>query len=138
VRLSAARIGVHEVPILLDDVTFWDVVWWMIMVFFFTMAIWIFVTVFADILRRNDLSGIAKAVWLLLIFVFPFIGVLIYLIARPKMTEQDRELIEQYQAQQRRLSGYSAADEIAKAQQLRDSGAITAEEFESLKRRALL
>jgi len=124
-------------PILLDEVSFFDVVWWMIMVFFFTMAIWVFIAVFADIFRRNDLSGLMKAFWVLLIFILPFLGVLIYLIARPKMTEQDRRMMEQYETQARRAAGYSATDEIARAQQLKDSGAITTEEFESIKRRAL-
>lgn len=125
------------VPLLLDDVTFWDVVWWMIMAFFFVMAIWIFVAVFGDILRRNDLSGFAKAGWILLIFVLPLLGILIYMIARPAMTEQDQQMFEQYQQRTQRAVGYSVADEIAKAQKLRDAGAISAEEFEAMKKRAL-
>ena len=124
-------------PLLLDDTSFWDVVWWMVMLFFFTMAIWLFVAIFADIFRRNDISGWVKAGWIFLIFVLPFIGILIYIVARPKMTEQDRQMIEQYQVTTQRAVGYSPTDEIARAQQLRDSGAITAEEFEAIKRRAL-
>ena len=124
-------------PLLLDDTSFWDVVWWMIMLFFLTMAIWLFVAIFADIFRRNDISGIVKAAWILLIFILPFLGILIYIIARPKMTEQDRQIMEQYRATQQRAVGYSVTDEIARAQQMRDSGAITADEFEAIKRRAL-
>jgi len=105
--------------------------------FFWVMAIWIFISIFGDIFRRNDLSGFAKAGWILLIFVVPFLGVLIYMIARPKMTEQDREIITKAQEQQRRLEGYSAADEVAKLTKLRDAGDISAEEFEELKRRAM-
>jgi type VI protein secretion system component VasK len=125
-------------PILLDTTSFWDVVWWMIMVFFFTMAIWVFISIFADIFRRNDLSGFAKAAWLLLIFILPFLGALAYLIFRPKMTEQDKQMIEEYETRMKRMAGYSPAEEISRAQALKDSGAITAEEFETLKRRALL
>ena len=124
-------------PLLLDDVSFWDVVWWMVMLFFFTMAIWLFVAIFADIFRRNDISGLAKAGWIFLIFILPFLGILIYIIARPKMTEQDRQMMETYQVTSQRAVGYSPVDEIARAQQLRDSGAITAEEFDSIKKRAL-
>jgi hypothetical protein len=102
------------------------------------MAIWIFISLFADIFRRNDLSGWAKAGWLLLIFIVPFLGCLIYIIARPKMTEQDREMIEQAQEAQRRIEGYSAADEIQKLSALRDSGKISAEEYEDLKRKAMI
>jgi hypothetical protein len=110
----------------------------MFVFFFWFMAIWIFITVFADIFRRNDLSGWGKAGWVFLIFVLPFIGVLIYMIARPKMTEQDKQMIEQAQEAQRRVSGYSAADEVSKLSALRDEGKITAEEYEELKRRALM
>lgn len=123
-------------PILLET-TFWEVVWWMIMVFFFTMAIWVFISIFADIFRRDDLSGIMKAVWIFALFIIPFLGALLYIIFRPKMTEQDRQMIEEYTEKQRRMAGYSATDEIAKAQALKDSGAITVEEFEAIKRKAL-
>jgi hypothetical protein len=54
---------------------------------FMFMYIWMFIGVFADIFRRHDLSGGAKAGWVLLIFVLPLLGVLIYLIARPSVTE---------------------------------------------------
>jgi hypothetical protein len=54
---------------------------------FMFMYIWMFIGVFADIFRRHDLSGGAKAGWVLLIFVLPLFGVLIYLIARPSVTE---------------------------------------------------
>jgi hypothetical protein len=124
-------------PILLET-TFWEVVWWMIMVFFFTMAIWVFISIFADIFRRDDLSGIMKAVWIFVLFIIPFLGALIYLIFRPKMTAQDQRMIEEYETRQRRMAGYSATDEIAKAQALKDSGAISAEEFENLKKKALM
>jgi hypothetical protein len=109
----------------------------MIVFFFWVMAIWIFISIFADIFRRNDLSGWAKAGWILLLFVLPFLGALIYVIARPKMTEQDREIMQKAQEQQRRLEGYSAADEVAKLARLRDAGDISAEEYERLKARAM-
>lgn len=125
-------------PILLDDVSFFDVVWWMIIMFFWVMAIWVFIAIFTDIFRRNDHSGWAKAGWCFLIFVLPFLGALIYIIARPKMTEQDRQMIEQAQAVQQRLANYSPSEEISKAQALLSSGAITQAEFDELKRRAMI
>ena len=121
------------VPILLDDVSFWDVVWWMLMVFFWMMILWAFIVVFGDILRRTDLSGWAKAGWIFLIFILPFIGILIYMIARPASTPADVA----YQPQAQRASGYSATEEIAKAQALLQSGAITQQEFDTIKQRAL-
>jgi hypothetical protein len=118
------------------EVTFWEGVWWIFVMFAWILFFWMFIAIFADILRRRDLSGIKKALWILAIFVLPLLGILIYMIVRP-VTEQDREMAVQMQQQARVASGYSAADEIAKLQGLKDSGAITAEEFEQMKRKAL-
>ncbi len=118
--------------------TFGEILWSMLIFFFWFMAIWIFIMIFADIFRRNDLSGVAKAGWIILIFILPFIGAMIYLIARPKMTEQDKEMMEQAQQAQARMSGYSAADEVAKLAKLRDEGKITAEEYEAAKKKAMM
>jgi Short C-terminal domain/Phospholipase_D-nuclease N-terminal len=118
--------------------TFGDILWGMLVFFFWFMAIWIFITVFADIFRRNDLSGWAKGGWILLIFIVPFIGALIYLIARPKMTAQDKEMIDRAQEAQRRVSGYSPAEEIDRLAKLRDSGEITADEYAEMKRKAMM
>ena len=114
-----------------------SVLWTMLVLFFWVMAIWIFIAIFSDIFRRNDLSGWAKAGWIFLIFIVPFLGALIYVIARPKMTEQDRRQMAEAEEMQRRISGYSAADEIEKLGKLRDEGKITPEEYESMKARAL-
>ncbi|MDH4140748.1 MAG: SHOCT domain-containing protein [Coriobacteriia bacterium] len=117
--------------------TFVDIIWSMVAFFFWFMIIWMFIGVFGDIFRRDDISGWAKAGWIALIFFLPFLGILIYMIARPKMTEQDKRLMAEALERERRLSGYSVADEIAKAAQLRDAGTISADEFEAIKSRAL-
>ena len=117
--------------------TFSDIFASFVVFFFWFMAIWIFIAVFADIFRRNDIHGLAKAGWIVLIFLIPFVGALIYIIARPKMTEQDRRQMAEAEEMQRRISGYSAADEIEKLGKLRDEGKITPEEYESMKARAL-
>ncbi len=67
-----------------------DFIWSLVVFFFWIALIAMFIMVFADIFRRNDLSGLAKAMWILLLVVFPLVGVLIYVIVRPRMTEQDR------------------------------------------------
>ena len=115
-----------------------EVLWAMLAFFFFFMAIWIFIAVFSDIFRRRDLSGGAKALWVILIFIVPFLGAIIYMIVRPKMTEQDKEDMARAQEAQRRMQGYSAADEIAKLATLRDEGKISAEEYEQMKAKALM
>jgi hypothetical protein len=120
-------------PILLT--TFLEVVAWIVIVFFWTLAIWMFISVFADIFRRRDMSGFGKAMWIILIFIIPFLGALIYIIARPPLAtyEQDMEIVQA----QRRAMGATAASEIEKAQQLLQSGAITQAEFDAIKARAL-
>ena len=120
------------------DWSFFDVVWSIFIFFFWVMFFWMFISVFSDIFRRDDLSGWGKAAWIFLIFVLPFLGILIYMIARPKMTAQDQRMLSEAQEQQRRLKGYSAADEISKLVSLREAGQISAEEFERLKAKALL
>ena len=62
-----------------------DLLWSMLVFFFWFMAIWIFITVFADIFRRRDIGGGAKAGWILLIFIVPFFGALIYIAMRPSV-----------------------------------------------------
>lgn len=68
---------------MLAEWTFGDFLWGMLVFFFWFMAIWIFIAVFADIFRRHDLSGWAKVGWILLIFILPFLGALIYIGTRP-------------------------------------------------------
>ena len=111
--------------------------WWMFMFYLVFLVIWMFIQVFADIFRRDNLSGWAKAAWIILIFILPFLGILVYVIVRPKNTEQDKRLMAEAQAQQARLEGGSALDDIDKAQALLDKNAITQAEFESIKAKAL-
>ena len=111
--------------------------WWMFMFYLVFIVIWMFIRVFADIFHRDNLSGWGKAGWIILIFIVPFIGILIYVIARPKNTEQDQPDMAAMQAQQARLSGGSSVDDIAKAQALLDKGSITQAEFDAIKAKAL-
>ena len=111
--------------------------WAMFVFFLWFQVIFIFIRVFADIFHRRDLSGAAKAGWIFLLFVLPLLGALIYMIARPKMTEQDREDIQHMQNTQRQMAGYSPAEELEKLSKLKASGDISAEEYERMKSRAL-
>ena len=119
------------------DWTFGDVLWAMIAFFFWFIFIWMFIGVFADIFHRRDISGGAKAGWIFLVCILPFLGILIYMISRPKDLPQDREEMTKLVEQQRRLAGYSAADEIAKLDGLKAAGSITDDEYQRLKERAL-
>jgi hypothetical protein len=120
-----------------SDYPFWTVFWNIIELMFVFMFIWMFIALFADVFRRHDLGGIQKAVWIFILFVVPFLGALVYIIVRPKPTEEDVQVFGQARARQGSAAGYSSADEIAKLAQLRDSGTISSEEFEAAKARAL-
>jgi hypothetical protein len=104
----------------------------MVVGFFWVMLIWMFIAVFADILRR-DMSGWAKAGWMLVIFLLPFLGILIYLIARPRGVDAADRTVFAYPS----ATEYPAADAIATAARLHDEGKITDAEFDKLKQRAL-
>ncbi len=119
------------------SITFWDVIWSMVIFFFWFMLIWIFISIFADIFRRNDLSGGWKAIWIVVIFIIPFFGALIYIISRPKVTAQDVQMMTQADAAQKAAAGVSTADQIAKLNELKASGAITVPEYEALKKKAI-
>ena len=114
---------------------FGDVFWTMLVFFFWVMYIWMFIAIFADIFRRRDISGWGKAGWILLIFVLPLIGIVAYVVARPKM-----ELDEAYGPGaygRPPQPGYSRADEIAKLADLRSKGAISDAEYQQLKKEAV-
>jgi type VI protein secretion system component VasK len=114
---------------------FWEIMAWIAWFWLWMIFVFIFIWTFIDIFRRRDHHGWAKAGWALLILALPLLGVLIYLIVRPKdaTAEQDAETLEAA----RRVASYSAAAEIERAQQLLASGAITQEEFERIKQNAL-
>jgi hypothetical protein len=117
--------------------------WTMIVFFAWVIWIWLLITIFADLFRRSDLSGWAKAGWVVVLLVLPFVGVLIYLIAQSRgMAERRQKDVQQAQSQfddyVRSVSSQGQpADQIARGKQLLDSGAITAQEFEALKQKAL-
>jgi len=117
--------------------TFWDLVWGMVFFFFWFMWIMIVINIFVDIFRRNDLSGAWKVIWIIVIFWIPFIGILIYIFSRPKMTAQDLEMATQAAAAQKAASQVSVADQLEKLTQLRDAGTISVPEYEQLKAKLL-
>ena len=79
------------------------------------------------------LSGGWKAIWIILLVFLPFLGALIYIISRPKVTPQDVTMMAQAQAASTAAASVSTADELAKLAQLKESGVITVPEYEALK-----
>ena len=130
---TLAQFGTGEV--------LWSFVWFTL----FFIWIWLLITVFGDIFRSDDMGGFAKALWIIFVIVVPYFGVFIYLIARGKgMAERNVKAIQAQQDAQRAYiqsvagaSTTSPAEEIARLTDLRDKGAITEDEFQSLKAKAL-
>ena len=122
-----------------------EVIWTIIVFFAWVIWIWTVIAVLSDVFRRHDISGWGKALWTFLIILIPFLGVLIYLISQgQEMAERNAEQIKvaqkQYEQQIREVAGAGgggAAAEIANAKALLDSGAITQDEFNKLKEKAL-
>ena len=119
-------------PMLLET-TFLDVIWWMLIVFFWMMFIVMFIRVFFDMFSRDDLSGWAKAGWSLLFIALPIVGILIYIIVRPIFIPSDSYSMRATSPG----GGRSPPEDITKAHQLLQSGAINQEEYEQLKRQVL-
>jgi Short C-terminal domain/Phospholipase_D-nuclease N-terminal len=125
------------------DYPFLDIFWTMLIFFCWVIWIWMVITVFIDVFRRDDISGWGKAGWSVLIIVLPFLGVFIYLITQGSgMAERKAADMRAGQAAvDERIRSVAStggtADEIAKAKELLDSGAIDQAEFEQLKRKAL-
>jgi Phospholipase_D-nuclease N-terminal len=132
--------------VLAADYPFMDVFWTMILFFSWVIWIWMMVLILSDVFRRDDISGWAKAAWVVFMIVLPFVGVLIYLIAHGKgMTERR---VKDQQVAQASFDDYvrtvakdggsaGSADEIERAKQLLESGTIDQGEFERLKAKAL-
>ena len=121
---------------------FLNFVWLMILFFAFIIWFWLLISIFGDIFRRRDIGGGMKALWIIFIVLFWWLGVLIYLIANHDgMSERSMEQMKNAQAQQaeyiQTVAGTSPADQIASAKQLLDSGTITQAEFDSMKAKAL-
>lgn len=127
----------------MDDFSFLDLVWTIIIVYALFVVIMMLVSIVADLFRDRELSGGAKALWVLLLIVFPLIGILIYLLVRhegmaERAAAQQRAAKTEFDSYLKEVAGSGGpAQEIAAAKSLLDAGAITQEEFAALKAKAL-
>jgi hypothetical protein len=131
---------------LLADVNLGEILWSLVVIFFMVMYFMIIFSIFGDLFRSHDIGGWAKALWVLGIFLFLFIGPLVYLIVRGNgMAQRSLDSQQKAQAQMQdyasqvvaQSGGGSAADQIAQAKGLLDSGTITQAEFDQMKAKAL-
>lgn len=120
-----------------------DVFWTMFEFFIFFIWIWLLIIVFGDIFRSRDMGGLAKAFWTIFVIVIPMLGVLIYLIARggsmqERAVQRAQQQDQAFQAYVQEAAGPSSpADDLARLADLKASGAITEEEFQVAKAKAL-
>ncbi len=127
------------------DYPLWNV--FLTTLWFFVWVMWFFLLfrIIIDIFRSQDLTGWGKAGWLIVILILPFIGVLIYLIARGhSMGDRDAQqaraaddAFRSYVQEAAAPTGHTAADEITKLADLRDKGVLTEDEFAQRKAKIL-
>jgi hypothetical protein len=122
----------------------WDIllsIFWFMLLFAW---IWLLISILTDIFRDHEMSGWGKALWTLFIIVIPWLGALVYLIARGH--SMNERALAQAQRQDRAFREYvqdaagggpSMADELAKLATLRDKGAISDEEYAHAKAKLL-
>jgi hypothetical protein len=121
-----------------------DIFWTMLEFFLFFIYLWLMISIFSDIFRSRDLGGGAKMLWVLFVFIVPFLGILVYLIARggsmheraEAQAAQQQKAFDSY-VQQAAGSGSSNVDELAKLSDLKSKGVLTDEEFEAQKAKLL-
>jgi hypothetical protein len=114
-------------------------------VFFFVVWIWILITILTDLFRDHEISGWAKAAWVLFLVFIPFLTALIYLIARGsgmrdraiKAQTDAKQHFDAYVREQAHSSAGSPADELHKLNELKEKGAISSEEFDKAKAKLL-
>ena len=103
-------------------------------IFAFVVWFWLLVVIYGDLFRRHDISGWGKALWVIGLVVFSYIGILAYLITQGRgMAERNAQQAQQAREELRRVVGFSVADEISKLDQLKKSGSITDAEFQRLR-----
>ena len=119
---------------------FWSFLWFTM----FFIWIWLLILVFSDIFRSQDLNGWSKAIWSIFVIFLPYLGVLVYLIARGhKMSEHAAAQAKAADEQQRAYiqtvvsNAGSPADELAKAAELKEKGLIDDAEFAAMKAKIL-
>ena len=130
----------------MDNITndFWDVLLWSFWFFIWITAIFIWFRCIFDMFSDRTLSGWAKAGWAILLIFVPWLGALIYLIARGRsMTQRQVDAAANMKAEQDKYiqqvagSSKSPAEQIADAKGLLDAGTISQQEFDGLKAKAL-
>lgn len=124
--------------------SFWDIVWFIVITFAFVAYLMIMFSILVDLFRDREVSGWAKAAWVVCLVIFPLITALVYLIVRGRSMadRQMRDTAEMKKQQDQYIrevaSSASPADQIAQARKMLDEGLISQPEYERLKEKALV
>jgi len=123
-------------------VEFGEFLWSLLVIFFMIMYFMILFSVVIDLFRNHQMGGFAKALWIIFLIFIPLISLLVYVIVYGKSMAQRQQaaVIDAQQEQDayiKQVAGTSPAEQIAQAQQLLNSGAISQDEFDKLKAKAL-
>ena len=133
--VRVAESAVCVMPILgSNNFSFGDFLVGVLYIFALIVLFWFIITVFSDLIRRHDISGWIKAVWVIFIIVIPYIGIFVYLITQGHgMAERHQQREQQARQELRDYVGYSPADELTKLDGLKTAGKINDDEYQKLK-----
>jgi hypothetical protein len=105
-------------------------------VFMFVLWFWLFIIVAGDLFRRNDVSGVGKVCWVILLIILPYVGIFAYLLTQGRgLAERNEARARQAHDDLRQFVGFSAADEIEKLDRLKSAGSISEQEYTRLRTR---
>jgi ABC-type multidrug transport system fused ATPase/permease subunit len=137
-RSTMTTLAATDYPIL-------GVMWSLFLIFGLVVFFWLLFDVFGDLFRRQDLGGGQKTLWTIFVLFLPFLGAFTYLILngrdmadrKARAAARERQRTEEY-IRSVAADSTTGTEEVARGKQLLDSGAITSEEFDAIKRRALV
>lgn len=105
-------------------------------VFMFILWFWLFITAASDLFRRQDISGIGKVLWVVVLMVLPYIGIFAYILTQGGgMAERNRSHARMARDEIREIAGFSTADEIEKLDRLKSQKSISEDEYTRLRAR---
>lgn len=124
------------------DISFGELLLLVLEVFLFVAWLWILFAIISDLFRDHELSGWAKAAWVFFLLILPFLGALVYLIARgegmrERTIKEQEDMKSHFDAYVREQAHSSPAEELHKLNELKEKGALSPEEFERAKAKLL-
>lgn len=120
--------------VLAEDFTFGHFLLGVLYLFGWIILFWLIITVLVDLFRRHDERGWTKALWVILVIILPFIGVLLYILTQGRgMAQRNQEQAAHQRDAIRQAVGFSAADELEKLDRLKSDGKVSDEEYQRMR-----